>query len=93
MAKNGKRTVILRPLKKCEKCQGGALQFEPGEADAESINLKSLALGPPKTHRLWGKVQAGLEFSGCPTPADSHFLSGSSISLRELAKGLVKPLK
>ena len=26
------KNSILRPLKKGEKCQGGALQFEPGEA-------------------------------------------------------------
>ena len=47
--------------------------------EPKQLNLKNLASGPPKTHRLWGEVQAGLKFSGCPTSADSHFLDGSSI--------------
>lgn len=37
------RRSILRPLKKCEKCQGGALQFEPGEAGAEAAQPKGLS--------------------------------------------------
>jgi len=28
-------------------------------------------------------MQTGLKFSGYPTPADSHFLGGSSISARK----------
>ena len=39
-----KRMVdILQPLKKCEKCQGGYPEFEPGEADVEAAKLKKLS--------------------------------------------------
>ena len=71
---------ILRPFKKSEKCHCGitknvwetffvrssALNLSQAKLASKQLNLKSLAPGSPKTHRLWGGVQTGLKFSGCP---------------------------
>ena len=78
------------PLRNHKKCLGDIFcakqrpEFEPDEVGAEAAKLETFSTGSLKTHRLWGGVQAGLKFSGCPTPADSLFLTVSSITTLSL---------
>ena len=67
--------VLCAGVEKFKLCQGGALNFDQAQPAPKQLNLKSLAPLSPKTHRLWGGVQAGSKFSGCPTPAEFNLLA------------------
>jgi hypothetical protein len=58
--------IILRPLKKCEKSQGGRPEFEPGHVGAEAAKLEKFSAWVPEDASSLGWGAGGSQIQWLP---------------------------